>query len=97
MTTPEMLAARGRQVSTKSRRGHGRSKGEARVIPRFAIYLGPVLVTNAFNHEWPLSNVFRGARAKVRFAAAFFGSRVKLGTASFCFHCSTYLCPSGTL
>ena len=67
------------------------------MIPRFSIYLGPVLVTNAFNYEWPLGNVLRGVRAKVRFAAAFFGSRVKLGTASFCFHGSTYSCPSGKL
>ena len=79
----------------QSRRGHGRSKSEARVIPRFSIYLDPVLVTNAFNHERPLSNVLRGAQAKVRFAAAFVGRRVKLGTASFCFHRSTYSCPSG--
>ena len=50
----------------------------------------PLLVTNAFNHEWPLGNVLRGVRAKVRFAAAFFGNRVKFGTASFCLHRSTY-------
>jgi hypothetical protein len=80
-----------------SRRGNRRSKSEARVIPRFSIYLGPVLVTNAFNNEWPLSNVFRGARAKVRFAVAFVESRVELRTACFCLHRSTYSCPSGTL
>ena len=48
-----------------------------------------MLATNALNHKWPLSNVFRCSGATLRLTFGAVGHRLKLGASSFYHHCST--------